>query len=255
MIPVSGVYVESRKRPVESSVSISSEVSEHFWDTTTTTSQSATATDTAVLVPPQKKRPRLQYRDHVDSFQSDDSWRTESTATSALTATAMDQGGVTDSSGQWVLQRNRSKLSISSVQTEASDHDEETAVHSNRSPSIYATPISTPLSPQLVAAYNSDAESSQKSQQSEQLHQLQLQHYQGDGDGVQQEMESLTSRVEDWSLTNIRALRRSSGYEGSSEASIRRRQVRAAKRDVMRVLRGSNTSVSSSFMTSCSNME
>jgi hypothetical protein len=265
MIPVRGVYVESRhKRPVEHSGSTSSE-SDHIWDTTTTTS--ATDTDTAVGLHSQKKRPRLQYRDHVESFQSEDSWRTESTATSALTAAGVDQGGVqpgTDSSGNWVLRRHRSNLSVSSTRTEGSDHEEATTVHSNRNQSI-STPTSTPVSPKpvslLLMAENSsdvysDAESSPQQQQHQfYLQQQQQQHYQGDGDGLQEQMESLTSRVENWSLTNIRALRRNNVNQDSSAASTQRRQVRAAKRDVMRVLRRSNNSVSSSVMSSCSNME
>jgi hypothetical protein len=261
MIPVGGDYVaESRhKRPVEHS-SDSSE-SDHFWDTTTTAS--ATDTDTARVLRSPKKRPRLQYRDHIDSFQSDDSWRTENTATSQLAEAAVDQGGTqlrTSSSGQWVLRRNRSNLSVSSTRTEGSDHDEATAVHSNRSPS-FSSPASTPRSSRpasliFVAENSDDAESSQQhQQQQEQQPQLQPQHYQGDVDGLQQQMESLTSRVEDWSLTNIRALRRSNVFEDSSAASTQRRQVRAAKRDVMRVLRRSNNSLNSSVMSSCSNIE
>jgi hypothetical protein len=264
MIPVSGDYVGSRhnKRPVEHSSDSTgnSSESDHFWDTTT----SATDTDTAARIRSPKKRPRLQYRDHIDSFQSDDSWRTENTATSQLTEAAVDQGGTqqkTGSSGQWVLRRNRSNISVSSTRTEGSDHDEATAVHSNRSPS-FSSPASTPRSSRpasliFVAEYSSDAESSQQHQQQQELQpqQPQPQHYQGDGDGLQQQMESLTSRVENWSLTNIRALRRNNVFEDSSAASTQRRQVRAAKRDVMRVLRRSNNSLSSSVMSSCSNIE
>jgi hypothetical protein len=265
MIPVSGVYdMESRhKRPVEhssDSPSTSSESGDHFWDTTT----SATDTDTAGGLRSPKKRPRLQYRDHIESFQSDDSWRTENTATSALTEAAVEQGASqlrTSSSGQWVLRRNRSNISVSSTRTEGSDHDEATAVHSNRSPS-FSSPASTPRSSRpasliFVAENSSDAESSQHYQQQQEQPQPQPppQHYQGDGDGLQEQMESLTSRVENWSLTNIRALRRNNVFEDSSAASTQRRQVRAAKRDVMRVLRRSNNSLSSSVMSSCSNVE
>jgi hypothetical protein len=266
MIPVSGDYVESRhKRPVEHSSDSTgnSSESDHFWDTTTTAS--ATDTDTAVRMFSPKKRPRLQYRDHIDSFQSDDSWQTENTATSQFTEVAVvDQGGTqqrTGSSGQWVLRRTRSNISVSSTRTEGSDHDEATAVHSNRSPS-FSSPASTPRSSRpasliFVAENSSDTESSQQHQQQEQQDQTQPQpqHYQGDGDGLQQQMESLTSRVENWSLTNIRALRRNNVFEDSSAASMQRRQVRAAKRDVMRVLRRSNNSLSSSVMSSCSNIE
>jgi hypothetical protein len=263
MKPVSGDYVESRhnKRPVEHSSDSTgnSSESDHFWDTTT----SATDTDTAARIRSPKKRPRLQYRDHIDSFQSDDSWRTETTATS-LTEAAVDQGAAQQrtGSGQWVLRRNRSNVSVSSTRTEGSDHDEATAVHSNRSPS-FSSPASTPRSSRpasliFVAENSSDAESSQQYQQQQEQQpqpQPQPQHYQGDGDGLQQQMESLTSRVENWSLTNIRALRRNNVFEDSSAASSQRRQVRAAKRDVMRVLRRSNNSLRSSVMSSCSNIE
>jgi hypothetical protein len=276
MIPVSGAYdVDSRqhKRPVEhssDSPSTSSESGDHFGDTTA----SPTDTDTAGGLRLPKKRPRLQYRDHIDSFQSDDSWRTENTATSAsaLTEAAVDQSGSaqlrTSSSGQWVLRRNRSNVSVSSTRTEGSDHDEETAVHSNRSPSFASSPASTPRSSRpasliFVAENSSDAESSQHYQQQQEQPQpqpqLQPQHYQGDGDGLQEQMESLTSRVENWSLTNIRALRRNNVFEQDSSSAAAstqaRRQVRAAKRDVMRVLRRSNNSLSSSIMSSCSNTE
>lgn len=271
MIPVSGVYVGSRhKRPVEHSSDCPSTSSESdlFLDTTTSTA-SATSTDATVGLPSPKKRPRLQYRDHIDSFQSEDSWRTESTTTSALTAAAVDQGGPqlrTSSSGRWILRRNRSNVSVSSTRTEGSDHDEATAVHSNRSPSILS-PSSSPLSSRpaslifVAESYSSDAESSQQHQtqqyqtQQQQLPQLQLQHFQGDDDGLQQQMESLTNRVENWSLTNIRALRRSNENQDFSTASTQRRQVREVKRDVMRVLRRSNDSLGSSVMSSCSNTE
>jgi hypothetical protein len=235
MLPFGGDFMESgHKRPVEHSGSTSSDVTESDHFCTTTTATSGTDTDTAFGLHSQKKRQRLQYRDHVDSFQSEDSWRTESTATSALT------GVVDPRTGSWVLRRNRSSVSVSSTRTEGSDHEEATTVHSNRSPSI-SSPTSTPFSSRPVSLIF-DGESSPQQQQQPQ------QHYQGDGDGLQQEMESLTSRVENWSLTNLRALRRNNVFEqDSSAAATQRRQVRAAKRDVMRVLRRSNASVSGFF--------
>jgi hypothetical protein len=234
MMPFGGDFVESgHKRPVEHSGSTSSDVTESDqFCNTTTTATSGTDTDNALGLQSQKKRARLQYRDHVDSFQSEDSWRTESTATSALT------GVVDPRSGQWVLRRNRSSVSVSSTRTEGSDHEEATTAHSNRSPSI-SSPASTPFSSRPVSLIF-DGESSSQQQQPQQ-------HYQGDGDGLQQEMESLTSRVENWSLTNLRALRRNNVFEDSSVAATQRQQVRVAKRDVMRVLRRSNASASGSF--------
>jgi hypothetical protein len=266
MLPVGGIYVESRhKRPIEESSDCTSSVSDHLWETTTTTDDANTTgpSASAALHSP-KKRPRLQYRDHVDSFQSDESWQTEATANSALTGVAVaggDQEGSLKSKtsqGQWVLRRNRSNISVSSTRTEVSEHEEATTVHANDNTSSISSPTSTPLSTKpgslimvTAAEINITSDGGGDSQQQQQ----QQQHYQGNGDGLKQQMESLTSRVENWSLTNLRALRRNNMacQDDSAAAASRRRQVQAAKRDVMRVLRRSNTSVNS-VMSSCSDV-